>query len=135
MISIRLFILNSKGKLLLQKTKDGLQIPQMDCTFIEGCTSLEDMAFLKLSSFFGITDIHPKDLRLYSFSNKIQDDELFLDMSFVGHTRSRRVELTDYKFMELREIKKVVDLFKDKADERMIRRFIIREEDPTICQG
>ena len=135
MISIRLFILNSKGKLLLQKTKDGLQIPRMDCTFIEGCTSLEDMAFLKLSSFFGITDIHPKDLRLYSFSNKIQDNELFLDMSFTGHTRSRRVELTDYKFMELREIKKVVDLFKDKADERMIRRFIIREEDPTICQG
>ena len=94
---------------------------------------MEDAVFLKLSTTLGITDVHPKDLRLYYFSNKIQDNELFLDIVYKGYTRFKRFDLdSDYKFLELREIKKLVNLFSDKLDEQVIRRFIVREDNPSL---
>lgn len=132
MVSIRLLILNSRDKLLVQKTAQGLQIPQVECMFVDGCLSIEDIIFVKLSSMLGITDIHPKDLRLYYFSNKIEDSNLCVNFVYKGRTRLKKLDVEPYKFMELREIKKAVTLFKDKLDEHVIRRFIIREDNPNL---
>ena len=133
MVTIRLLILNSRNKLLLQKTEEGLQIPKVDCICIDNCYSLEDIVFLKLSSAYGITDIHPKDLHLYYFLNKINGGELFLDIVYKGYTRIRKFDSDDnHKFFELREIKKVINLFKDSLDEQIIRRFIVREDNPSL---
>lgn len=132
MVTIRLLILNSRDKILVKKTEQGLEIPQAECMFVEGCSSIEDIIFVKLSSEFGITDIHPKDLRLYYFSNKIDNNCLCVDFVYKGQTRIKKLDHESYKFMELREIKKAVTLFKDKLDEHVIRRFIIREDNPNL---
>lgn len=132
MIRIKALILNNKGKLLVERADGFIGLPVISQGSWEGCRSLEEVAFSDIRDKFGITDIHPKDFYLYYFSNHIENNEVFLTLAYKGISRVSRVNNPIVSFLELREIKKVLDLFIDETDQKIVRRFIIREDNPNL---
>ncbi len=134
MVTIRMLILNNKGHLLVSPEEDCLRVPYKVCMTNEAYTSFEDAAFLELKNYYCIEDIHPKDFYLYYMSNHIENGEIFLNITYRGNSKIRKLPypLPYAEFMELREIKKNIDLFTDPEDQQIIRRFIIREDNPTL---
>lgn len=134
MVTIRMLILNNKGHLLVYTEDDHLRVPYKLCLTNESYSSFEDAAFVELKSGYYIEDIHPKDFYLYYMSNHIENGEIFLNITYRGNSKVRKLPypLPYAEFMELRDIKKNIDLFTDPEDQQIIRRFIIREDNPTL---
>lgn len=134
MVTIRTLILNNKGHLLVKTEGDILRVPYTVCTSGEWYSSFEEAIFLMLKNSYGIEDIPPRDFYLYYFANEIKNNEIFLDVTYIGSSKIRKlpIQISNAKFMELREIKHFIDYFTDPHDQQIIRRFIIREDNPTL---
>lgn len=134
MIILRTLILNNKGSLLIDQNNETLSLPQKVCYTNENCSSFEESAFNLLKEMYNIEDVLPNDFYLYCFFNKIEAGEVFLDVVYKSTTKLRKLNGAKIKarFMEIREIKKDIDLFTDEIDQQVLRRFIIREDNPTF---
>lgn len=134
MVTVRMLILNNKGHLLVTADGNYLRIPYKVCMSDESYESLEEAASMCLRNDFNIEDIRPTDFYLYYMSNHIENNELFLNITYRGNSKIHKLtnQNLSARFLELREVKKNIDLFTDLEDQQVIRRFIIREDNPTL---